>query len=81
MSGYFSFSIDDSSCGVLGICYDLVVAYVLGLSKVAWLEIAVIVRRRGRLCIDLVRENSIDSWFKLLVVFAENCSTTAIVEN
>jgi len=46
---------DDSSCGFLGICYDHVVAYVLGLSKQAWAEIKVFVKNTGPISLTMVK--------------------------
>ncbi|XP_067931614.1 uncharacterized protein [Watersipora subatra] len=49
-------SMDDSSCGFLGICYDKVVAYALGINREAWLEVIDTVKRKGPISIGLGTE-------------------------
>ena len=51
---YCRMSMDDSSCGFLGMCFGAVVAYMLGIGRAAWIEIGGVIRQKGPICIGMV---------------------------
>ena len=51
---FSSASLDDSSCGFLGVAYDHVVAYILGIGEEAWTQIRALVCKNGPLEITMV---------------------------